>query len=52
MAKSPRSAAKQESDKVYNQRRRAKRALERLMRDTAGASRRPSAATRRPLSSR
>lgn len=37
MAKSPRSAAKQESDKVYNQRRRAKRALERLMRDTGGS---------------
>ena len=37
MAKSPRSAAKQESDKVYNQRRRAKRALEKLMRDTGGS---------------
>ena len=37
MAKTPRSAAKQESDKVYNQRRRAKRALERLMRDTGGS---------------
>ena len=36
MAKTPRSAAKQESDKVYNQRRRAKRALEKLMRDTGG----------------
>lgn len=37
MAKTPRSAAKQQSDQVYNQRRRAKRALARLMRDTGGS---------------
>ena len=37
MAKTPRSAAKQQSDQVYNQRRRAKRALARLMRDTEGS---------------
>lgn len=37
MAKTPRSEAKQQSDQVYNQRRRAKRALARLMRDTGGS---------------
>lgn len=37
MAKTSRSAAKQQSDQVYNQRRRAKRALARLMRDTGGS---------------
>ena len=37
MAKTPRSAAKQQSDQIYNQRRRAKRALARLMRDTGGS---------------
>lgn len=36
MAKKPRSAAKQQSDAVYNQRRRAKRALARMMRETGG----------------
>ena len=36
MAKKSRSAAKQQSDAVYNQRRRAKRALARMMRETGG----------------
>lgn len=36
MAKIPRSAAKQRSDAVYNQRRRAKRELARMMRETGG----------------
>lgn len=36
MAEKPRSAAKQQSDAVYNQRRRAKRALARMMRETGG----------------
>lgn len=36
MAKKPRSAAKQQSDAVYNQRRRAKRELARMMRETGG----------------
>ena len=36
MTKKPRSAAKQQSDAVYNQRRRAKRALARMMRETGG----------------
>ena len=36
MVKKPRSAAKQQSDAVYNQRRRAKRALARMMRETGG----------------
>lgn len=36
MARKPRSAAKQQSDAVYNQRRRAKRALARMMRETGG----------------
>ena len=36
MAERPRSAAKQQSDAVYNQRRRAKRALARMMRETGG----------------
>lgn len=36
MAKKPRSAAKLQSDAVYNQRRRAKRALARMMRETGG----------------
>lgn len=36
MAEKSRSAAKQQSDAVYNQRRRAKRALARMMRETGG----------------
>lgn len=36
MAEKPRSAAKQQSDAVYNQRRRAKRELARMMRETGG----------------
>lgn len=37
MAEKSRSAAKQQSDAVYNQRRRAKRALARMMRETGGS---------------
>lgn len=36
MAEKSRSAAKQQSDAVYNQRRRAKRELARMMRETGG----------------